>query len=71
MAEQVVPILLVKDAMKTAEWYKRLGFDVEGEHRFAPSLPLYMFLRRDDIALHLSEHSGDAKPDTVVVFLCQ
>ena len=68
MAEQVVPILHVKDAMKTAEWYKRLGFEVEGEHRFAPSLPLYMFLRSGDIALHLSEHSGDAKPDTLLYF---
>ncbi|GJL67191.1 MAG: bleomycin resistance protein [Nitrospirales bacterium] len=68
MADQVVPILHVKDAMKTSEWYKRLGFEVEGEHRFAPSLPLYMFLRKDDIALHLSEHSGDARPDTLLYY---
>ena len=66
--DQVVPILHVKEAKKTAEWYKRLGFEVEGEHRFAPNLPLYMFLRRQDSALHLSEHSGDAKPDTLLYF---
>lgn len=68
MADQVVPILYVKDAMKTAGWYKRLGFEIEGEHRFAPNLPLYLFLRRQESALHLSEHKGDAKPDTLLYF---
>lgn len=66
--DQVAPILHVKDAVKTAEWYKRLGFEVEGEHRFAPGLPFYMFLRREDIALHLSEHRGDAKPGALLYF---
>lgn len=66
--DQVVPILHVKEAKKTAEWYTRLGFEVEGEHRFAPNLPLYMFLRRQDSALHLSEHGGDARPDTLLYF---
>ena len=68
MKEKVVPILYVKDSMNTAEWHKRLAFEAEGEHRFAPDLPLYMFLRREDNAFHLSEHSGDAKPDTLLYF---
>lgn len=66
MAEQLVPIFRVADGYAAAEWYRRLGFTVEGEHRFAPDLPLYLYLRRGDMWLHLSEHEGDARPDTLV-----
>ena len=66
--EELIPIFHVQDAKKAAEWYERLGFEVEGEHRFAPSLPLYLFLRRGDVRLHLSEHKGDARPGTLVYF---
>lgn len=68
MAEELVPILHVEDAHASAKWYARLGFTVAGEHRFAPHLPLYMFLRRGTSALHLSEHKGDARPGTLVYF---
>ena len=66
MAEELVPIFHVKDGYETAKWYARLGFEVEGEHRFAPGLPLYLFLRRGAMRLHLSEHKGDARPGTLV-----
>jgi len=66
MAEQLVPIFRVADGRAAAEWYERLGFSVEGEHRFAPHLPLYLYLRRGDMRLHLSEHEGDARPGTLV-----
>ena len=36
--------------------------------RFAPELPLYLFLERGDVHLHLSEHTGDATPNTLVYF---
>ena len=68
MVEEIVPIFHVRDARKTAEWYARLGFEIEGEHRFAPGLPLYLFLRRGNVHLHLSEHKGDARPNTLVYF---
>lgn len=68
MPEELVPIFHVKDAQETAKWYARLGFVIENEHRFAPGMPLYMFLRRGDNALHLSEHKGDARPGTLVYF---
>ena len=66
--EELVPIFHVKDGQETAKWYARLGFQIEDEHRFAPGMPLYLFLRRGDIALHLSEHIGDARPGTLVYF---
>jgi hypothetical protein len=64
MPEEIVSIFHVKQGYKTAKWYGRLGFEIEGEHRFAPELPLYLFLKRGNLHLHLSEHQGDARPDT-------
>ena len=66
MQEEMVPIFRVKDGKSTAKWYARLGFEIEGEHRFAPQLPLYLFLKRGSMRLHLSEHTGDARPGTLV-----
>jgi hypothetical protein len=62
----MVPIFRVADGEAAATWYARLGFEVDGVHRFAPDLPRYMFLRRGDVWLHLSEHLGDARPGTLV-----
>jgi len=61
VAEALVPIFRVADGYATSR-------SVVGEHRFADGLPLYLFLRRGDIYLHLSEHRGDARPDTLVYF---
>ena len=58
----------MKDGHETAKWYARLGFKVEGEHRFAPGLPLYLLLHRGSQAVHLSEHKGDARPNTLLYF---
>jgi hypothetical protein len=66
MPEELVPIFHVKNGYEAAKWYARLKFVTEGEHRFAPTLPLYLFLRRGPNALHLSEHKGDARPNTLV-----
>lgn len=67
-AEELVPIFRVADAQAAATWYATLGFVVVGEHRFAPELPLYLFLRRGEVHLHLSEHTGDAPPRSVAYF---
>jgi catechol 2,3-dioxygenase-like lactoylglutathione lyase family enzyme len=67
VAEAIVPIFRVADGQAAAEWYARLGFTTIGEHRFAPDLPLYVYLQRGaGVFLHLSEHEGDARPDTLV-----
>jgi catechol 2,3-dioxygenase-like lactoylglutathione lyase family enzyme len=68
MTEQLVPIFRVANARASAKWYARLGFLLEGEHQFAPHLPVYAFLRRAEILLHLSEHKGDAPPKSLVYF---
>ncbi len=68
MAEVMIPILRVAHAANTAQWYARMGFEVTGVHRFEPHMPAYMFLKRGDVQLHLSEHTGDATPNTLMYF---
>ena len=62
----VVPFLHALDARASAAWWGRLGFELEWEHRFAPKLPLFLALRRGDGRIFLSEHEGDARPDTLL-----
>ncbi|MFN8074100.1 MAG: glyoxalase superfamily protein [Kineosporiaceae bacterium] len=63
---QAIPVLRVADAALAVRWYARLGFVEEFRHRFEPHLPLYVGVVRDAARLHLSEHAGDARPDTLV-----
>lgn len=64
---RAIPILRIFDEVKAREFYLDfLGFNVEFEHRFEPSLPLYMGIERAGLNLHLSEHHGDACPGSTV-----
>lgn len=64
--EEVIPILRVADAATAVRWYERLGFARQWEHRFAPGLPVFVEIARGRVRLFLSEHEGDARPDTLV-----
>jgi catechol 2,3-dioxygenase-like lactoylglutathione lyase family enzyme len=74
--EEVIPILRVGDAAAAAAWYAKLGFVQEWEHRFAPELPAFVSVVRhragessmpqSRMRLFLSEHTGDARPDTLI-----
>ncbi len=66
MTEQVVPVLRVADAARAVAWYERLGFEKQWEHRFEPALPAFVSIARGEVRLFLSEHTGDARPDTLV-----
>lgn len=66
MVEQIVPILKVADAARSVEWYTRLGFEMEFEHRYSEEFPAYVGIMQNGSRLHLSEHVGDATPDTLV-----
>lgn len=66
MSDELVPILRVGDTAVAARWYSRLGFALEGVHRFQTGFPAYAFLRRGAACIHLSEHRGDAPPRGVV-----
>ncbi len=64
--EAVIPILRAADAEVAVGWYARLGFRKESEHRFAPGLPAFVTVARGSIHLFLSEHTGDARPATLI-----
>lgn len=66
MAEHLAPVLHVADGDAAAAWYGRLGFVRQWEHRFEPGMPLYVGIARGDLHLHLSEHTGDARPGALV-----
>ena len=66
MGEEVIPILRVADAAAAVTWYERLGFTKEWEHRFEPGMPAFVSIARGRARLFLSEHLGDARPDTLV-----
>jgi len=66
MEENVSPILLVKDAARAVEWYERLGFVKQSEHRFEPGLPAFVTITRGTVRIFPSKHKGDARPDTLI-----
>jgi catechol 2,3-dioxygenase-like lactoylglutathione lyase family enzyme len=65
---RVTPVLRAHDAHASAQWYARLGFEIEFEHRFEPGLPLFVGLRAGDCELFVSEHLGDA-PENGLVYV--
>ena len=66
MEEKVIPILRVQDASIAVAWYNRLGFHQTSVHRFEPGLPAFVTVERGPMKLFLSEHKGDARPDTLL-----
>jgi catechol 2,3-dioxygenase-like lactoylglutathione lyase family enzyme len=66
VTEEVIPVLHVEDAARAVEWYERLGFVKEWEHQFEPGFPWFVSVARGPARLYLSEHEGDARPDTLI-----
>ncbi len=66
MREEVVPVLRVSDAARAVEWYARLGFAKEWEHQFEPGFPWFVSIARGNVRIYLSEHLGDAVPNTLI-----
>ena len=66
MDDEAIPVLRVADAEAAAVWYGRLGFTQEWVHRFEPGMPAFVSVARGRARLFLSEHTGDARPDTLV-----
>ncbi|MBB3656081.1 hypothetical protein FHX15_001294 [Rhizobium sp. BK650] len=61
--EPAVPIFRIFSVEKAMEFYCGfLGFTLDWEHRFGENFPLYCQVSRENMQLHLSEHSGDASP---------
>ena len=64
---RLVPVLRIFDVPKALEFYLGfLGFREDWRHQFAPDFPLYLQVSSDGVALHLTEHHGDASPGAKV-----
>lgn len=61
-----MPVLRVEASARAVAWYERLGFRKEWEHQFKPGFPWFVCIARGRVHLYLSEHQGDATPDTLV-----
>lgn len=59
-------MLYVEDAARAVGWYERLGFRKEWEHQFEPGFPWFVSVARGNVRLYLSEHKGDARPNTLI-----
>ena len=56
----------VEDAARAIAWYEQLGFQTQWEHQFEPGLPLFVSIARGRVRIYLSEHTGDATPNTLI-----
>jgi catechol 2,3-dioxygenase-like lactoylglutathione lyase family enzyme len=63
---EVIAVLRVADADRAGQWWTRLGFEHEWTHRFYDGAPAFMSVRRETARVFLSEHTGDARPDTLL-----
>jgi catechol 2,3-dioxygenase-like lactoylglutathione lyase family enzyme len=62
-----IPVLRSLDERKCRTFYcDFLGFDVDFEHRFGPTMPLYLGVVRGPVKIHLSEHRGDATTGSAI-----
>jgi uncharacterized glyoxalase superfamily protein PhnB len=69
---QATPILRIFSVEKAKEFYLDfLGFSIDWEQRFGDNYPLYAQVSRSEVALHLSEHHGDASPGSTVFISMQ
>lgn len=60
-----IPIFRIFSVEKAKEFYLGyLGFQLDWEHRFTDTAPLYAQISRSGLIVHLSEHHGDASPDS-------
>ena len=59
-------MLYVEDAHRAVGRYERLGFQKEWEHQFEPGFPWFVSVARGGLRLYLSEHKGDARPNTLI-----
>jgi hypothetical protein len=64
--EEVIPVLYVENAAHAVAWYGRLGFCKQWQHQFKPGFPLFVSVARGHVRLYLSEHKGDARPNTLI-----
>ena len=64
--EHVLPVLQIDDYAAAVDFYvDKLGFHIAMEHRHEPGFPVFMVVKKGNLALALSEH-GRGHPGSEV-----
>lgn len=67
--QQVIPALRITDYTRSKKFYvDGMGFNIDWEHRFEPSFPVFVQLTRDEMTIYLTEHTGDCQVGGLVHF---
>jgi len=60
--QHVIPTLRITDYDESADFYiRRLGFNLDWEHRFDAGYPVFVQISKFGYTLYLSEHAGDCQ----------
>ena len=69
MLKSTISTLRVKDARASEAFYRdKLGFNTTWEHDPGDGYPVFVEIKRDAVAFHLSEHEGDG-PNGVSIYV--
>jgi hypothetical protein len=64
--EETIPVFHTRDAEVAMRWYARLGFAEEWTHRYEPTFPAFVSIRRGPpgagVRIFLSEHGPADQP---------
>jgi catechol 2,3-dioxygenase-like lactoylglutathione lyase family enzyme len=67
--QHVIPALRITDYDESLDFYvRRLGFNIDWEHRFDAGYPVFMQISKFGIQIYLSEHAGDCSVGGLVYF---
>jgi catechol 2,3-dioxygenase-like lactoylglutathione lyase family enzyme len=71
-SQRVIPTLrIIQYDCSKAFYLDQLGFELEWEHRFEPTFPVFMSVAREGMQLYLSEHTGDCQVGGLVHFVIE
>jgi len=58
--QHVFPTLRITDYEDSTDFYiRRLGFNIDWEHKFDAEFPVFMQISKFGLTIYLSEHAGD------------
>lgn len=66
--QQVIPAFRITNYTRSKMFYKRMGFQVDWEHRFEPHFPVFAQISKDKMAIYLTEHTEDCQVGGLIHF---
>ncbi|MCM3032224.1 glyoxalase superfamily protein [Ureibacillus composti] len=67
--QKVIPAFRITDYSRSKAFYvERMGFQIDWEHRFEPHFPVFVQITKDEMAIYLTEHTGDCQVGGLIHF---